>query len=125
MSDQLLSEKDIKYSVENRLGVSPDEITAASLRNAGLKGQVFLLPENFNERASYMADVLVQMLGVGSPVKGDLRAVSGILCQALSYLVNSSSWRDGELHDFDFAEVRRKVSRMGRSAQPDAPTTNE
>lgn len=73
---------------------------------------MFLLPEGFNNRASYMADVLVQMLGMGSPVKGDLRLVSGVLCQTLSYLVNSKSWRDGELHDFDLEEIRRKVGRI-------------
>ena len=106
---------ELRYSVKERLGVSPDDISGANLRDAGLKDRVFLLPEQFNERSSYMADVLVQMLGAGSPVKGDLRFVSGVLCQALSYLVNSQSWRDGELHDFDRDEIRRKVGRLGSS----------
>ena len=104
---------ELKYAVEKRIGVSPDEISEARLRDAGLLGRVFLLPEPLNERARYMADVLVQMLGMGSPVKGDLRMASGVLCQALSYLMNSSSWRDGELHDFDLDEIRRKVRRLG------------
>ena len=105
--------EELKYAVEKRIGVPPDEITDAMLREAGLQGRVFVLPEKFNERASYMADVLVQMLGIGSPIKGDLRMASGTICQALSYLVNSASWRDGELHDFDLDEIRRKVGRLG------------
>jgi len=108
--------EELKNAVERRVGVLPDNLTEASLREAGLQGRVFLLPEGFNERARYMADVLVQMLGIGSPVEGDLRMASGVLCQALSYLVNSSSWRDGELHNFDLDEIRRKVRRLGKGA---------
>jgi hypothetical protein len=104
--------EEIKHAVENRIGVSPDEISEAMLREAGLQCRVYLLPESFNERATYMADVLVQMLGIGSPIKGDLRVVSGSLCQALSYLVNSASWCEGKLHDFDLDEIRRKVGRL-------------
>lgn len=110
--------EELKYSVEHRLGVVPDKIDEAMLREAGLDGRVFLLPKKFDERVRYMADMLVQMLGVGSPIKGDMRLTSGILCQALSYLINSSSWRDGELHDFDLDEIRRKVARLG-SPQPE------
>ena len=105
--------EEIKYAIKSRQSLPPDQVDAASLLAAGCQDRVFLLPENFNERVSYMADVLVQMLGFGSPVKGDLRFASGVLCQALSYLVNSQSWRDGELHDFDREEIRRKVGRLG------------
>lgn len=115
-SERQLSVEEIKFAVERRVSVVPDEVNADSLRAAGCQSRVFLLPEGFNNRASYIADVLVQMLGCGSPVKGDLRMASGVLCQALSYLVNSASWRDGELHDFDLDEIRRKVGRLGKGA---------
>ena len=105
-----LDVEELRRAVEERIGVPPDEVTEALLREAKLQPRVFLLPENFNERASYIADVLVQMLGVGSPVKGDLRFLSGHLVQALSYLVNSQSWRDGKLHDFDAREIQRKLA---------------
>jgi len=107
--------EEIKDAVKNRTSLPPDQVDEASLRAAGCQARVFLLPEGFNERASYMADVLVQMLGIGSPVKGNLRFTSGVICQALSYLVNSKSWRDGELHEFDIDEIRRKVGRLGSS----------
>ena len=107
--------EELKSAVERRVGVSPDDINESMLRKAGLQVRVFLLPENFNERARYMADVLVQMLGIGSSIKGDLRLVSGTLCQALSYLVNSASWREGELQNYDLDEIRRKVGRLGSS----------
>lgn len=108
-----MSVEEIKYAIENRIGLPPDMVDSASLREAGCQERVFLLPEPFNERARYMANVLVQMLGTGSPVKGELRAVSGVLCQALSYLVNSTSWREGKIYDFDLQEVKRKVQRLG------------
>lgn len=109
MKDKM-SVDEIKHAMENRHSVHPDQVDAASLRAAGCKDRVFLLPEGFNERASYMADVLVQMLGIGSPITGDLRFASGVICQSLSYLVNSASWRDGELHDFDRNNISRKLS---------------
>ena len=101
--------EDIKYALGKRLSVRPEDVDGESLRKAGCQDRVFLLSKDFNERASYMADVLVQMLGTGSPVKGDLRFAAGTICQALSYLVNSQSWREGELLDFDRDEIRRKL----------------
>lgn len=103
---------EIKYAMENRLSLPPDQVDEASLRAAGCMGRVFLLPEPFNERASYMGDVLVQMV-TRKPKDDDLRFVVGQLCQALSYTLNSTSWRDGKLHDFDLDEIRRKVGRLG------------
>ena len=114
--DDLMSVSDIEYAVENRIGVNPASVTEAMLREAGMLGQVFVLPEKLNDRARYIAGVLVQMLGIGCPIDGDLRFASGVLCQALSYLVNSKSWRDGELHVFDREELRMKVGRLGVSS---------
>ena len=111
-----MTTEELRYSLENRLGVSPDELRGADLRAAGLSDRVFLLPNNFNDKASYMAGVLVQMFGVGSPVTGDLRMVAGVLCQSLSYLMNSTSWAAGELHGFDLSEIRRKVNRLGKES---------
>ena len=101
----------IKYALENRATVRPDQVSEAGLREAGCMDRVCVLPEQFNERARYLAEVLVQML-TRKPEDDSLRFVVGQLCQALSYTMNSASWRDGELHAFDRDEVRRKVSRL-------------
>ena len=73
--------------------------------------RVCVLPENINERLSYLADVLVQAV-TRQPKDDQLRFVVGRLCQSLSYVMNSASWRDGVLHDFDRAEVERKLGRL-------------
>ncbi len=104
----------IKYAVKNRTSLPPDQVDETSLMAAGCQSRVFLLPKKLDERMSYMANVLVQMFGIGSPVKDDLKFVSSVLCQTLSYLVNSQSWRDGELHDFDLDEIKRKVGLLVR-----------
>lgn len=99
---------DIRYAMQNRQTVSPDDLTAAKLRSVGCMSGVCVLPEPFNERASYLADILVQMVA-RKPKDDDLRFVVGRLCQTLGYTLNSASWREGELHDFDLQEVRRKL----------------
>lgn len=72
---------------------------------------VCVLPKDFMERVSYIGNLLSQMTMDSKGIKDDqLRLVAGKLCQAVSYMLNSCSWRDGELHDFDYEELRRKLS---------------
>ena len=115
MSDSTLSAADIRSMVERRSSFAPDEVTAEALREAGCLDRVFALPKAMDERTSYFANVLVQMFGIGSHVKDErLKATASHLCQALCYLSNSTSWRDGELHDFDELELSRKLRPLVR-----------
>lgn len=106
-----MNKEQIKYSVENRSAVLPEQVTSAELRAAGYSERVCILPGDFNERASYLGDVLVQML-TRSPADDNLRATVGKLTMALSYMLNSCSWREGVLHDFDLDELKRKLGRL-------------
>ena len=113
MSDQenKLAPEDIKLQIERRVGIPPEELSAANLEEAGCLRVVCVLPKQLNERASYLADSLVQMI-CRYPKDDQLRATVGQLCQALSYMMNSTSWREGKLHDFDQQELKRKLSRF-------------
>lgn len=103
---------EIRYAVENRVTVYPEGITKESLREAGCAERVAILPREYKDRMSYLADVLVQSVD-SKTVKDDrLRSAVGSLCQALSYMLNSCSWQEGELHDFDYAELQRKLGRF-------------
>ena len=111
MSEYKHSAKDIKSLCERRIGIPPEELSTAALREAGMMDHVCVLPEAHNERERYLADVLVQMF-CRAPKDDRLRAVVGNLCQALSYMMNSASWREVELHDFDLQEVKAKLRRV-------------
>ena len=113
MSEYKMSPDDIKHAMEQRAGVLPEQLTSALLREAKCLERVCVLPEPANERASYLAHVLVQMLTT-IPKDDELRATVGTICQALSYMTNSASWREGELFDFDREELRRKLERFSR-----------
>lgn len=102
----------IRYAIEHRTGVKPDELSSADLLAAGCWDHVYVLPDNYNDRVRNIGDVLVQML-TRKPADGRLRMVVGQLCQALSYMLNSTSWRDGELHDFDLDTLKQKLGRFG------------
>ena len=90
------------------MSVLPSLLNSLNLRAAGCLDRVCLLPKPLNERLSYLGDALVQMVRDASK-DTDLRFVVGRLCQTLSYMLNSTSWREGKLHSFDVDEVRRKV----------------
>jgi hypothetical protein len=106
---------EIVSAMERRASLAPEHLTSSALREAGCMGRVCVLPEQFNERMSYLADVLVQSVR-SSIVKDDrLRSTLGQLAQAMSYMMNSASWRDGELHDFDALELQLKLRRFVKS----------
>ena len=107
-----LSTEEIKYALDNRRGLPPACLTEEALEQAGCLRTVCALPKDFKERASYLGNVLTQMTS-GSNVKDErLRLVVSQLSQALSYMLNSTSWQDGELHDFDLLELRLKLGQF-------------
>lgn len=103
---------DIEYAVEQRATIPPEGITKDALRSAGCLERVCALPVEYEDRMSYLADLLVQSVNNKSVKDDRLRSTVGQLCQALSYMMNSCSWREGELHDFDYAELQRKLGRF-------------
>lgn len=105
------SVEEIKKSLETRRGFDPSRLTEELLKEAGCLSVVCVLPKDFMERVSYIGNLLSQMTMDSKGIKDDqLRLVAGKLCQAVSYMLNSCSWRDGELHDFDYEELRCKLS---------------
>lgn len=106
-----MNAEEIKQAMEERRGVYPEQVTRSDLSNAGCSELVCLLPKDFNERISYLGNTLTQML-TRSPKDDKLRSTVGQLCQSLSYMLNSCSWQEGELLDFDAEELSRKLSRL-------------
>jgi hypothetical protein len=109
-----LSPKEIQSHLDQHIGIYPDAISTAALREAGCLEQVFPLPKPFNERVRFIANLLVQMVPKAK-CDDSLRAAVGSLAQALSYSVNSKSWSDGTLHDFDERELARKIQRFAKT----------
>ena len=103
--------EELKARINNRTTFNLSELSRELLRDADCWENVFVLPKSINERTSYLADGLVQMV-VRQPKNDDLRYVAGKLTQALSYLMNSASWREDEMHDFDLNEIRCKLRRI-------------
>lgn len=110
----IVNTEDIKDALQRRVTVEPEEITKDDLRKADCLERVAVLPIDLHERMSYLADVLVQTINTRSVKDDRLRSTVGALCHALSYMMNSCSWQEGELHDFDYLELQRKLARFIR-----------
>jgi len=109
MADQHTAEE-IKNAMENRRGLDPSLLTAEALKQAGCLTTVCVLPEDFKDRISYLGNLLASMTMGNKPDKSErLRSTVGKLCQVLCYMLNSCSWQEQELHDFDYDEIRRKL----------------
>ena len=107
-----LSAEELKVAHQDRRGVYPIELSADAMREAGFIEYVMLMPLDFNERVQYLGNMLAQM--APNSVKDDrLRFVAGRLCASLSYLLNSASFREGQLHDFDLREIQSRLGRLG------------
>lgn len=100
---------EIKHALSKRSSIAPENVSAGALREAGCLDRVCVLPSDLNDRLSYLGDVLVQAV-TRHPTDDNLRRVIGQIAQTMSYTLNSASWRDGELHDFDMDEIRRKLA---------------
>ena len=100
----------LKHLVQKRTTFELSQLNTKLLLEAECWERVLVVPNNFCDRTSYLADVLVQM--VCRPKDDDLRYVVGQLTQSLCYLLNSASWREDKMHDFDLNEIRRKLGRI-------------
>lgn len=101
--------EEIKEAMIERRGVYPDQLTREALRAAGCWEMVCVLPSDINDRIRFLANVMVQSISKSKVDDDKLRSIIGTLCQSLSYMMNSCSWREGKLHDFDEKEIQRKL----------------
>ena len=110
-----MTPEQIKNRMAQRVGLalheiqdSIDEINAAGFRCE----QFILVHKNPLERFQWMADSLAQVHFDSWDER--LRLKFGRIVTSLSYLLNSTSCRDGILHDFDADELDRKLGRVKR-----------
>ena len=73
----MASVEEIRYSVEHRRTIEPEGITEENLRNAGCLERVAVLPKDYKERMSYLADLLVQSVNSQSVKDDRLRLMVG------------------------------------------------
>jgi len=100
----------IKDALRSRNGVDCDNLTAEDLYDAGCVYFVAPLPKDFQKRVQYLGDLLAQM-ALNHPVKDDqLRMVLRSIATAFSYLLNSTSYQEGTLRNFDAVEISQKLS---------------
>lgn len=107
-----MSLDEIRAAIANRHSIAPEHVNAKDLVQCGCMPRVFLLHEDYQLRMSYLADVLVQSV-TSQPKDVKLKLFTSTLAMSLSYLMNSASWREGELFEFDADEIRRKLARIG------------
>ena len=110
-----LDSEDVQHLWQDHRPLSLREFaeSTSAIEAAGFNPDVFfLVAKDFKQRVRYFGNVLVQM-ALREPFQKDDRLMVEIrvLTQALSYLLNSSSFEDGKLHDFDKKEIDRKLSR--------------
>ena len=110
--------EELKRRVDGRTTFELSELSEDLLREADCWDRVLVVPNANSERVSYIADALVQMV-TNIPKNDNLRYVVDQLTQSLCYLMNSASWREDELHDFDLAEIRSKLGRIAQEGKPD------
>ncbi len=111
-----VSAEEIRYAMDNRHGLNPAELTSDALSDAGCMDFVMPMPKEFKERVRHIGNLLAQMTTNSKCVKDEnLGFVVRQLCQTLSYLLNSCSWQEGKLHDFDYEEIQAKLERLIKS----------
>ena len=113
----------IRSRVDGRYTFDLSELSSEALKEADCWDRVLVVPNDTDLRFSYLADSLVQMTNSAansSSKDTDLRYAVGQICQALSYVANSASWREGTLLDFDLEELRGKLHRLGARGGSDA-----
>ena len=112
----LLSVEDLQARVVASNGVYPDEVNLDLLHEAECLSYLVVLPKDFNKRTQYLGNLLAQMCLAH---KGELRMDLGRIAAALSYLLNSTSFREGKYHDYDKQEIKRKLRGLTTEAAPE------
>ena len=103
--------EDLKAFVHANQGVSPENLDPVEMARAGVSQRVVLVPGDQDTKVRYFGNLLVQMVcnrkDRSSPLSVELHTIA----TALSYLLNSTSFVDGEYHPFDKDEIDRKLRR--------------
>ena len=93
-------------------GVYPEDLNSEVLREAECENVVALIPKDYQKRIRYFGNLFVQMCFSNKIKDEQLKIEMSQLSQALSYLINSSSFRDGKYYEFDKIEISRKLRRQ-------------
>ncbi len=89
------------------------ELDEKCFKEAGVDRIVALLPLDKNERLRYLGNILVQLIFNNKDFKEKrLGFYLGQQAQALSYLLNSFSFRNGEIEEFDKFEISNKLKHL-------------
>jgi hypothetical protein len=99
----------IKHAIRERRGMYLSELTPEALSDAECMFTVAPLPDDYDSRLRYLGDLLAQMALNHKVADAKLKLHLCSIAAAFSYLLNSSSYRDGELHGFDADELARKL----------------
>jgi len=103
--------EEIIEALKTHAGLYPGEVTNDSLREAKCELFMMPIPEDFNSRISHIGNLLAQMCNnvrhKDDRLLLDLKTISS----TLSYLINSSSFRDGEYFEFDKSLVNKRLRR--------------
>lgn len=86
--------------------------------------RLFLLPADTKERMQMLGNLFVGMMrnlyscpySSAVPMNDAMRIELKSLATTLSYLMNSSSFRDGVLHDFDRLEIDTRLKRVRKKS---------
>ncbi len=102
----------LKECVVERVPINPEELTQSMLREADCLDRVMALPKDLRTRLAYLANTLAQV--ATREQDQALKITVGVLAQSLCYIMNSASWSEGELKDFDLLEIQRKLDSILR-----------
>lgn len=110
------SPEQLRQRVADNMMIAPEDWIESrdSLLEAGLDPvYVFPVVRDFRGRVRQLGNILAQMAnGVDLQRDGKLMVEIRRTTAALSYLLNCSSFEDNELHDYDKAELDRKLGRL-------------
>lgn len=110
MRDKWTAEQ-LKQWMELGRGIHPENLDPEAMEEAGCDYNVALIPKDYGQRLRQFGNLLAQMCLNHKLKDPKLRMELATIAASLSYLINSSSFRDGEYHAFDEAEVSAKLRR--------------
>lgn len=111
---QGLTLEDVLRRVEQHVPFTPEEVLASreAIEAAGFRpDSCVLVKKKSKERVRQWGDDLVQMACNATIQDDRLRAEVRSMTQALSHLLNSQSYEDGVLHDYDKKTIDCKLGR--------------
>lgn len=106
-----MTPEEIQKRLQAGEGVHPEEVTYEDLDEANCLSVMMPIPDDPHERAMLFANNLVQICMGFRGKNEELLVEVRTLAAAVSYLLNSSSFIDGEYYEWDKREINRKLRR--------------